>query len=90
MRWLGKIAGWIFALFLMVGLPVWVYLDGLGAGCVNDPVYDPHCHPAVRPHDWIAAVFFGGIWWTGAAAAAVGWALRNVRRSGSADRSNAG
>jgi hypothetical protein len=89
MRWLGKIAGWSFALFLMVGLPLWVYLDGVGAGCVNDPVYDPHCHPAIRPHDWIAAVLFGGIWWIGVVAAGVGWAFRKVRRSRSVDRDSA-
>jgi hypothetical protein len=86
MRWLGKIAGWSLSLFLRVGLPLWVDLDGLGAGCVNDPGGgDPHCHQAIAPHDWVAVVFIGGIWWIGAVAAVVGWTLRKVRRSGSED-----
>jgi hypothetical protein len=79
MRWLGRVAGWSFAVFLMVGLPLWVYLDGVGAGCVNDPTYDPHCHPTIRPHDWIAAVLTGGIWWIGVAGSLAGWAFRKVR-----------
>jgi hypothetical protein len=90
MRWLGKIGGWSFALFLMVGLPLWVYLDGVGVGCVNDlGGEDPHCHQAIPPHDWFASVLFGGIWWIGVVAAAGGWAFRKVRRSRSADRDSA-
>ncbi|HZR96739.1 MAG TPA: hypothetical protein VFA56_13665 [Gaiellaceae bacterium] len=90
MRWLGKIAGWSFTLFLMVGLPLWVYFDGVGAGCVNDPNYDPHCHPAIPPHDWMAAVLIGGIWWIAAVVSVVGWALGKVRRSRNAQDNSAG
>ena len=80
-QWLGKIAGLSLAFFLMVGLPLLVYLDGVGAGCVNDPGgEDPHCHQAIPPHDWAAVVLFGGIWWIGVIAAVVIWVWRKVRR----------
>lgn len=86
MRWLGKIAGWSFTLFLMVGLPLWVYLDGVGAGCVNDPGGgDPHCHQAISPHDWLAAVLVGGIWWIGPLVGVVIAIRRRVRRLGPDD-----
>jgi hypothetical protein len=74
-QWLGGIVGWAFFLFLAVGLPLWIYFDGLGANCVNDPGGgDPHCHAAISPHDLTAAVAFGGIWWIAYIGAAVAWA----------------
>ncbi len=86
LRWLGRIAGSIVWLGLAVGLPLWVYLDGLGAGCVNDPGGgDPHCHQAIAPHDWVAVLLFGGIWWIGGIAGVVGWTFEKVRGPTSAD-----